>query len=91
MSYCDNFIAFILRWCPQRFFFLKLGGGGGGGGVGLSLRFIISPPTWPVLCFSVMSELNLDNPGFQSLGAPPSAPPLSGSSIDAHVNLATGG
>ena len=26
------------------------------------------PPTWPVLCFSVMSDLNLDDPGFQSLG-----------------------
>ena len=22
------------------------------------------PPTWPVLCFSVMSDLNLDNPGY---------------------------
>ena len=33
----------------------------GGGGVELSLRFIISSPTWPVLCCSVMSDLNLDN------------------------------
>ena len=46
-----------------------------GGSDGLSLRFIISSPTWPVLCFSVMSDLNLDNPGFQSLGAPTPAPP----------------
>ena len=53
-----------------------------GRGVGLSLRFIISPPTWPVLYFSVMSELNLDNLGFQSPGAPPSAPLSSGSSSD---------
>ena len=27
------------------------------------------PPTWPVLCFSVMGDLNLDDPGFQ--GSPP--------------------
>ena len=53
-----------------------------GGGVELSLRFIISSPTWPVLCCSVMSDLNLDNPGYQSLGAPPPAPPSSGSSSD---------
>ena len=39
-------------------------------------------PTWPVLCFSVMSELNLDDPGFQSPGAPTPAPPSSGSSSD---------
>ena len=49
--------------------------GGGGGSDGLSLLFIISSRTWPVLCFSVMSDLNLDNPGFQSQGAPPPAPP----------------
>ena len=53
-----------------------------GGGVELSLRFIISSPTSPVLCFSVMSALNLDNPRYQSLGAPPPAPPSSGSSSD---------
>ena len=56
-----------------------------GRGVGLSLRFIISPLTWPLLCFSVMSELNLDNPGFQSPGALPNSPPphpLPGSSLD---------
>ena len=40
------------------------------------------PPTWPVLCFSVMNELNLDDPGFQSPGAPAPAPPSSGSSSD---------
>ena len=44
-----------------------------------------------------MSELNLDNLGFQSPGAPPSAPPLRQALrrtqrlIDANVNLATGG
>ena len=54
----------------------------GGGGVELSLRFIISSPTWAVLCFSVMSGLNLDNPGYQSLGVPPPAPPSSSSSSD---------
>ena len=54
----------------------------GGGCDGLSLRFIISSPTWPVLCFSVMSDLNLDNPGFQSQGAPPPATSSSGSSSD---------
>ena len=61
-----------------------VGGGGGGGSVELSLRFIISSPTWPVLCCSVRSDLNLDNPGYQSLGAPPPPPPLlsSGSSSD---------
>ena len=53
-----------------------------GGSVELSLWFIISFPTWPVLCFSEMSDLNLDNPGFQSQGAPPPPPPPSGSSSD---------
>ena len=53
----------------------------GGGGVELSLRFIISSPTWLVLCCSVMSDLNLDNPGYQSLGATPPASPSSGSSL----------
>ena len=57
--------------------FVKIGGGGS---VELSLRFIISSLTWPVLCCSVMSDLNLDNPGYQPLGVPPPAPPSSGSS-----------
>ena len=43
---------------------------GGGGSVELSLRFIISSPTWPVLCCSVTSDLNLDILGYQSLGVP---------------------
>ena len=73
--YIDDFIAFIRRWCTQRFYFSEIGGSDG-----LILRFIISSPTWPVLCFSVMSDLNLDNPGFQSPGAPTPAPPYSGSS-----------
>ena len=63
--------------------------GGGGGSVELSLRFIISSPTWPVLCFSVMSDLNLDNPGFQSQGAPPPTPPSSGSSSDSAADRRT--
>ena len=68
----------------------------GGGSVELSLRFIISSPVWPVLCFSVMSDLNLDNQGYQSLGAPPPAPlPLvphrTTRQIDAPVLHATGG
>ena len=62
---------------------------GGGGGDGLSLRFIISSPTWPVLCFSVMSDLNLDNPGFQSPGAPTPVPPSSGSSSDSAADRRT--
>ena len=59
-------------------------GGGGGGSDGLSLRFIIFSALHglSVLCFSVMSDLNLDDPGFQSLGAPTPAPPSSGSSSD---------
>ena len=62
----------------------------GGGSDGLSLRFIIFfPPTWPVLCFSVMSELNLDDPGFQSPGAPTPAPPSSGSSSDTATDRRT--
>ena len=73
--YRDYFITFIQCWCTT-LFFVKMDGGGGGGSVELSLRFIISSPTWPVLCFSVMCDLNLDNPGYQSLGAPPPAPPL---------------
>ena len=47
------------------------------------------PPTWPVLCFSVMSELNLDDLGFQSLGAPTPAPPSSGSSSDTATDRRT--
>ena len=58
----------------------------GGGIVALSLRFILSSPTWLVLCFSVMSDLNLDNPGCQSLGAPP---PSSGSSSDYAADRST--
>ena len=71
--------------------FLVNFGGWGGGGVsdGLSLRFIISSPTWPVLCFSVMSDLNLDNPGFQSPGAPTPVPPSSGSSSDSAADRRT--
>ena len=42
------------------------------------------PPTWPVLCFSVMSELNLDDPG-----APTPAPPSSGSSSDTATDRRT--
>ena len=77
--------------------FVKMGGGGGGGSVALSLRFIISSPTWPVFCFSVMSDLNLDNPGFQSQGATPPAPPFhlvlhrTPRQTDAPVLHATGG
>ena len=63
----------------------------GGGGDGLSLRFIISSPTWPVLCFSVISDLNLDDPGFQSQGAPPRAPPFIRFFIEEPVLHATGG
>ena len=47
------------------------------------------PPTWPVLCFSVMNELNLDDPGFQSPGAPTHAPPSSGSSSDTATDRRT--
>ena len=60
-----------------------------GGNDRLSLRFIISSPTWPVLCFSVMSDLNLDNPGFQSPGAPILALPSSGSSSDSAADRRT--
>ena len=63
--------------------------GGGGGSDELSLRFIISSPTWPVLCFSVMSDLNLDNTGFQSPGAPTPALPSSGSSLDSAADRRT--
>ena len=37
-------------------------------------------PYMACLVFSVMSAFNLDDPGFQSPGATPPAPPLSGSS-----------
>ena len=47
------------------------------------------PLTWPVLCFSVMSDLNLDDTGFQSPGAPTPAPPSSGSSSDTAADRRT--
>ena len=55
---------------------------GGGGVMDLVYGQSFLPPTWPVLCFSVMSDLNLDDPGFRSPGAPTPAPPSSGSSSD---------
>ena len=52
----------------------------GGGGDEFSLWFIIFSPYMACLVFSVVSDFNLDGPGFQSPGATPSAPPSSGSS-----------
>ena len=69
--YCDYFITFIQRWCTRRFYLWK----------------IISSPTWPVLCCSVMSDLDLDNPGYRSLGAPPPAPPSSDYAADRRTCL----
>ena len=46
-------------------------------------------PYMACLVFSVMSELNLDDPGFQSPGAPTPAPPSSGSSSDAATDRRT--
>ena len=40
-------------------------------------------------CIVFLSELNLDNPGFQSPGAPPSDPPSSGSSSDSAADRRT--
>ena len=53
----------------------------GGGGNELSLRLIILNSSWPLLCFSVMSEINLDEPGFTA-PANSTAPPSSDSSVD---------
>ena len=55
-------------------------GGGGGGGDGFCLRSIIFSPYMACLVFSVMSDLNLSDPGFQSPGATTPAPQTSGSS-----------
>ena len=60
-----------------------------GGGVDLVYGSSFLPPTWPVLCFSVMSDLNLDDPGFQSPGAPTPAPLSSGSSSDTAADRRT--
>ena len=55
---------------------------GGGGAMDLVHGSSFSP-YMACLVFSVMSDLNLDDPGFQSPGAPTHAPPSSGSSSDA--------
>ena len=55
---------------------------GGGGGNELSLRFIILLTHGLSCVFTVMSEVNLDEPGFQATGATTSAPPSSDSSVD---------
>ena len=78
-------LLLLYRVCAHNAFLSEFGWGSDG----LSLRFIISSPTWPVLCFSVMSDLNLDNPGFQSPGAPTPAPPSSGSSSDSVADRCT--
>ena len=54
--------------------------GGGGGCDELSLRFIIFLLHGLLCVFSVMSNFSLDDLGFETPGAPPSAPPLSDSS-----------
>ena len=54
---------------------------GGGGGVDeFSLRFIIFLLHGLLCVFSVMSNFSLDDPGFETPGALPSAPPSSDSS-----------
>ena len=42
------------------------------------------PPSWPLLCITVMSEYSLDEPGFKPPGAPvPVSPSSSDSSVEA--------
>ena len=56
----------------------------GGWGDEFSLRFILLllHGLLPVCVLTVMSDFNLDDPGFKAPGAPPSAPPSSDSSIE---------
>ena len=56
-----------------RFFLVKTGGEG-------VMNLVYSPSTWPLLCFSVMSDINLDEPGFTA-PAVSTAPPSSDSSV----------
>ena len=46
------------------------------------------PPSWPLLCITVMSEYSLDEPGFKPPGAPVPAPP---SSSDSSVEASSDG
>ena len=57
--------------------FLVKSVGGGGGFNELSLQFIILLTHGLSCVFTVMSEINLDKPGFKAKGATTSAPPSS--------------
>ena len=70
---------YIFAWFILRFF-SEIGGGGGGNE--LSLRFIILLTHGLSCAFTVMSEINLDEPRFKAKGATTSAPPSSDSSVD---------
>ena len=53
------------------------------------MKITFSPLHGLSCVFSVMSELNLDDPGFQSPGAPTPSPPSSGSSSDTATDRRT--
>ena len=54
----------------------------GGGGNELSLQFIILLTHGLYCVFTVMSDINLDEPGFKAPGATTPAPPSSDSSVE---------
>ena len=58
---------------------------GGGGGSELSFRFSVLPLHGLFLCFPVMSEYSLDEPGF-SPPVPPVPPSSSESSVETPVD-----
>ena len=71
---------YLIAWFILRFFSEIRPGGGGVNE--LSLLFIILLTHGLYCVFSVMSDINLDDPGFKAPGATTSAPPLSDSSVE---------
>ena len=69
---------YLIAWFILRFLVKS----GGWGGNELSLRFIILLTHGLYCVFSVMSDINLDEPGFKAPGATTSAPPSSDSSME---------
>ena len=75
-----NFICgiYISAWFILCFFLVKSGGGGNE----LRLRFIILLTHGLSCVFTVMSDINLDEPGFKAPGATTSASASSDSSVE---------
>ena len=66
------------------YFSVTSGGRGGGGGRELSFRFSVFLLNGLFMCFTVMSEYSLDEPGFTP--PVPPVPPSSQSSVETPVD-----